>query len=183
MWLTDASPGPQERKMSELAARPWVGAFLSVSEPWAQNRAASPCYRSYLPNVGWDDGFWVSCAVFHQSSGRLPHHLPCVFQTGIFFFSLWHHLKLEPWFLPHGRMIQTTTAAFLNYLNSFIRDHLPSGYLKEPEEIFKIWNVENVLGKPTYVYFLGSLRQKYQCEPSRIMLSFPRVWPLLKSKR
>ena len=114
-------------------------------------------------------GFLITCPVFSKRA--------------FFFFSLWHHLKLEPWFLPHGRMIQTTTAAFLNYLNSFIRDHLPSGYLKEPEEIFKIWNVENVLGKPTFVYFLGSLRQKYQCEPSRIMLSFPRVWPLLKSKR
>lgn len=50
----------------------------------------------------------LSSELWHASSS-----LALLFPNGQFFFPLWHHLKVEPWFLPHRRMIQNTTVAFI----------------------------------------------------------------------
>lgn len=103
--------GLQERKMSELLARPWVGVFLRSSEPWAQKQPAISLLWILFTECHWDDGIWVSCAFIGAPACFL---ITCpVFSTWAFFFFLWHHLKVEPWFLPHRRMIQNTRVAFL----------------------------------------------------------------------
>ena len=77
--------GLQERKMSELLARPWVGVFLSTSEPWAQKQSQLfPCCGFYLLNVAGMMGFGFP--VLSSELQHAPSSLALCFPHGLFFF-------------------------------------------------------------------------------------------------